>query len=181
MKQQKNAMRNKPSARTLRGEVDPDLYSIRVTRFVGAYDVGRVLNAKTARSQLVGAVVWGIGMALYEKTRFKDLRTAVMNATLADYLVPTNANIPNPDVITVEDDDERVNPAGVRGMGEVADVLKCTTAWRTRSTTRPASAYANCRSPWKHCSDDAHGRARPSLEHFRQTETDGDADRRVDA
>lgn len=101
-------------------EVDPDLYSIRVTRFVGAYDVGRVLNAKTAGSQLVGAVVWGIGMALYEKTRF-DLRTGrIMNATLADYLVPTNADIPNPDVITVEDDDERVNPAGVRGMGEVA-------------------------------------------------------------
>jgi xanthine dehydrogenase YagR molybdenum-binding subunit len=59
-------------------------------------------------------------MALYEKTRF-DLRTGrIMNATLADYLVPTNADIPNPDVIAVEDDDERVNPAGVRGMGEVA-------------------------------------------------------------
>ncbi len=101
-------------------EVDPDLLHIRVSRFVGAYDVGRVLNAKTAGSQLVGAVVWGISMALYEKTRF-DLRTGrIMNATLADYLVPTNADLPNPDVITVEDDDERVNPAGVRGMGEVA-------------------------------------------------------------
>jgi xanthine dehydrogenase YagR molybdenum-binding subunit len=101
-------------------EVDPDLLHVRVTRFVGAYDVGRVLNAKTAGSQLVGSVVWGISMALYEKTRF-DLRTGrIMNATLADYLVPTNADIPNPDVIAVEDDDERVNPAGVRGMGEVA-------------------------------------------------------------
>jgi xanthine dehydrogenase YagR molybdenum-binding subunit len=101
-------------------EVDPDLLHIRVTRFVGAYDVGRVLNAKTAGSQLVGSVVWGISMALYEKTRF-DLRTGrIMNATLADYLVPTNADIPNPEVIAVEDDDERVNPAGVRGMGEVA-------------------------------------------------------------
>lgn len=101
-------------------EVDPDLLHVRVTRFVGAYDVGRVLNAKTAGSQLVGAVVWGISMALYEKTRF-DLRTGrIMNATLADYLVPTNADIPSPEVITVEDDDERVNPAGVRGMGEVA-------------------------------------------------------------
>jgi xanthine dehydrogenase YagR molybdenum-binding subunit len=101
-------------------EVDPDLFSVRVTRFVGAYDVGRVLNAKTAGSQLVGAVVWGISMALFEKTRY-DLRTGrIMNATLADYLVPTNADIPNPEVIIVADDDERVNPAGVRGMGEVA-------------------------------------------------------------
>jgi xanthine dehydrogenase YagR molybdenum-binding subunit len=101
-------------------EVDPDLLHIRVTRFVGAYDVGRVLNAKTAGSQLVGAVVWGISMALYEQTRFDRRTGRIMNATLADYLVPTNADIPNPEVIAVEDDDQRVNPAGVRGMGEVA-------------------------------------------------------------
>jgi xanthine dehydrogenase YagR molybdenum-binding subunit len=101
-------------------EVDPDVLSIRVTRFVGAYDVGRILNAKTATSQLVGAVVWGISMALFEKTRY-DLRTGrIMNATLENYLVPTNADIPDPDVIMVPDDDTRVNPAGVRGMGEVA-------------------------------------------------------------
>ncbi len=101
-------------------EVDPDLLSIRVTRFVGAYDVGRILNEKTANSQLVGAVVWGIGMALFEKTRY-DLRTGrIMNATLENYLVPTNADIPNPELIMVLDDDTRVNPAGVRGMGEVA-------------------------------------------------------------
>ena len=161
-------------------EVDPDLYSIRVTRFVGAYDVGRVLNAKTAGSQLVGAVVWGIGMALYEKTRF-DLRTGrIMNATLADYLVPTNADIPNPDVITVEDDDERVIWWACAGWARSRCVDPPQQS-RTRSTTRPAFAYANCRSPWKHCSDDAHRRARPSLQHRRQTETDGDADRRVDA
>ncbi len=101
-------------------EIDPDLLNIRVTRFVGAYDVGRILNEKTANSQLVGAVVWGIGMALFEKTRY-DVRTGrIMNATLENYLVPTNADIPNPEVFTVADDDTRVNPAGVRGMGEVA-------------------------------------------------------------
>jgi len=101
-------------------EVDPDLLHVRVTRFVGAYDVGRILNAKTAGSQLLGGVVWGISMALYEKTRFDERTGRIMNATLADYLVPTNADIPNPELIMIEDDDERVNPAHVRGMGEVS-------------------------------------------------------------
>jgi xanthine dehydrogenase YagR molybdenum-binding subunit len=101
-------------------EVDPDLRLVRVTRFVGAYDVGRVLNQKTATSQLLGGVVWGISMALYEKARYDERTGRIMNATLADYLVPTNADIPNPELILVPDDDTRVNPAGVRGMGELA-------------------------------------------------------------
>jgi xanthine dehydrogenase YagR molybdenum-binding subunit len=101
-------------------EVDPDLRTVRVSRFVGAFDAGRILNAKTARSQFLGGIVWGISMALFEKTRY-DLRTArIMNATLADYLVPTNADITDVEIITIEDDDRRVNPAGVRGIGEVA-------------------------------------------------------------
>jgi xanthine dehydrogenase YagR molybdenum-binding subunit len=101
-------------------EVDPELLNVRVTRYVGAFDVGRVLNEKTANSQLVGGVVWGISMALFEKARY-DARTArIMNATLADYLVPTHADIPDLELILVPDDDTRVNPAGVRGMGEVA-------------------------------------------------------------
>jgi len=101
-------------------EVDPELLHVRVTRFVGAYNVGRILNAKTAESQLLGGVVWGISMALFEKTRY-DVRTGrIMNATLENYLVPTNADIPKPELIVVPDNDTRVNPAGVRGMGEVA-------------------------------------------------------------
>ena len=99
--------------------VDPDLGEVRVTRFVGAFDAGRILNAKTANSQLLGGVVWGISMALFEKTRF-DARTArIMNANLSDYLVPTNADIPNPELITIEEDDLHANPAGVKGIGEV--------------------------------------------------------------
>ena len=101
-------------------EVDPELLSVRVTRFVGAYDVGRILNEKTANSQLLGGIVWGISMALFEKTRYDERTGRIMNATLADYLVPTNADIPNPEIIIVPDDDTRVNPAGVRGIGEVA-------------------------------------------------------------
>ncbi|HLX26692.1 MAG TPA: xanthine dehydrogenase family protein molybdopterin-binding subunit [Candidatus Cybelea sp.] len=99
--------------------VDPDLCEVRVTRFRGAFDCGRILNAKTARSQLLGGIVWGISMALFEKTRY-DVRTArIMNANLADYLVPTNADIPAVDIIFIEEDDPHVNPAGVKGIGEI--------------------------------------------------------------
>jgi xanthine dehydrogenase YagR molybdenum-binding subunit len=99
--------------------VDPDTLEVRVTRFVGAFDGGRILNAKTANSQFVGGIVWGISMALFERTRF-DARTArIMNANLSDYLVPTNADIPNPEVIVLEEDDPHINPAHVKGIGEV--------------------------------------------------------------
>lgn len=101
-------------------EVDPDLGTVSVVRFVGAYDAGRILNPKTARSQFVGAIVWGISMALFEKTRY-DARTGrIMNANLSEYLVPTCADIPEIETIIVEADDPHVNPAGVRGIGEVA-------------------------------------------------------------
>ncbi|MGC2407432.1 MAG: xanthine dehydrogenase family protein molybdopterin-binding subunit [Candidatus Cybelea sp.] len=100
-------------------EVDPDLGTVRVTRFVGAFDAGRILNAKTANSQLLGGVVWGISMALFEKTRYDRRSGRIMNADLADYLVPTNADIPDPELIFVEEDDPHINPAHVKGIGEV--------------------------------------------------------------
>jgi xanthine dehydrogenase YagR molybdenum-binding subunit len=100
--------------------VDPDLGEIRVTRFVGAFDGGRILNAKTAKSQLIGGIVWGISMALFEKTAYDKRTGRIMNANLSDYLVPTNADIPNPEVILVETDDPHINPAGVKGIGEIS-------------------------------------------------------------
>jgi xanthine dehydrogenase YagR molybdenum-binding subunit len=100
-------------------EVDPDLGTVRVTRFVGAFDAGRILNAKTANSQLLGGVVWGISMALFEKTRYDRRLGRIMNADLGDYLVPTNADIPDPELIIVEEDDPHINPAHVKGIGEV--------------------------------------------------------------
>ncbi|HEY5095756.1 MAG TPA: xanthine dehydrogenase family protein molybdopterin-binding subunit [Candidatus Eremiobacteraceae bacterium] len=99
--------------------VDPDLGTVRVARFVGAYDGGRILNEKTARSQFLGGVVWGISMALFEKTRYDVRSGRIMNANLSDYLIPTNADIPDVDIIIVEDDDTNVNPAHVRGIGEI--------------------------------------------------------------
>jgi xanthine dehydrogenase YagR molybdenum-binding subunit len=85
-------------------EVDPDLATVSVTRFVGAYEGGRILNEKTARSQFLGGVVWGISMALFEDTRY-DVRTG--------------RDIPDVDIIIVEEDDPYVNPAHVKGIGEV--------------------------------------------------------------
>lgn len=100
--------------------VDPDLGTVSVTRFVGAYDAGRILNAKTAKSQFVGAIVWGISMALFEKTRYDPRTARIMNANLSEYLVPANADIPDIEAMIVEVDDPHVNPAHVRGIGEVA-------------------------------------------------------------
>jgi xanthine dehydrogenase YagR molybdenum-binding subunit len=100
-------------------EVDPDLGIVRVTRFVGAFEAGRILNEKTARSQFLGGIVWGISMALFEKTRY-DVRTGrIMNANLAEYLVPTNADIPNVEIAIVDGDDPHANEAHVKGIGEV--------------------------------------------------------------
>ena len=99
--------------------VDPDFGEVRVQRIVGAYGVGNILNAKTARSQLLGGVVFGIGMALSEET-VPDLRTGrIMNADLGEYLVPVNADVPEIDVTFVPETDYHINPLGVKGIGEI--------------------------------------------------------------
>jgi xanthine dehydrogenase YagR molybdenum-binding subunit len=99
--------------------VDRALGEIRVPRIVGAYAAGRILNAKTALSQLIGGVVWGVGMALEEKT-LVDPRTArYMNANLEEYHVPVNADIGALDLQFIAEDDPHVNPIGVKGIGEI--------------------------------------------------------------
>ncbi|MEO8334303.1 MAG: xanthine dehydrogenase family protein molybdopterin-binding subunit [bacterium] len=99
--------------------VDRDLGEIRVPRIVGAYGAGRILNAKLAHSQLVGGVVWGLGMALEEET-IVDRRTGrYLNADLAEYHVPVNADIGQLDVSFVDEEDKVVNPIGVKGIGEI--------------------------------------------------------------
>ncbi len=99
--------------------VDPDLGEIRVARVVGAYGVGNILNAKTANSQLLGGVIFGIGMALLEET-MTDRRTGrVINADLAEYHVPVNADVPDIDITFVPETDPYINPLGVKGIGEI--------------------------------------------------------------
>jgi xanthine dehydrogenase YagR molybdenum-binding subunit len=110
--------------------IDPDLGEIRVARVVGAYDVGRVLNAKTARSQMIGGIVYGLAMALHEHTAVDDRSGRYLNADLSEYLVPVNADVGQIDVILLDGNDRYVNEIGVKGLGEIG-------------TTGVAAAVAN--------------------------------------
>jgi xanthine dehydrogenase YagR molybdenum-binding subunit len=103
--------------------VDPDLGETRVRRIVGAYGAGRVVNPKLARSQCIGGMIGGIGMALMEHS-VVDLRNGrVSNANLAEYAVPVHADAPPVmDVIFVPEEDPNLNPLGVKGLGEIAMV-----------------------------------------------------------
>jgi xanthine dehydrogenase YagR molybdenum-binding subunit len=86
---------------------------------VGAYGVGQVLNEKTARSQLMGGIVFGIGMALMEHS-VMDRRTArFMTQDLADYHVPVNPDVPAIDITFVPEEDRIINDVGVKGIGEL--------------------------------------------------------------
>jgi len=102
-------------------KVDEQLGVIRVTRVVSAVAAGRILNTKTASSQILGGVVWGIGMALHEETLIDHRFGRVMNANIAEYLVPMNADIHDIRVIFVEEPDDS-NPLGIKGLGEIGIV-----------------------------------------------------------
>jgi xanthine dehydrogenase YagR molybdenum-binding subunit len=99
--------------------VDPDLGGVRVSRMVGVFAPGRVLNARTARSQLMGGMVWGIGMALHEHSVYDEKLGRIMTRDLSDYHVPTNADVGVVEPYFVEEQDDHVNPAGVKGVGEL--------------------------------------------------------------
>ena len=102
--------------------VDPQLGMVRVRRLVAAYAAGRILNAKTARSQFLGGLVFAHGMALLEET-YTDERTGrIANDSLAEYLVPVHADVLDVDVIQVPEEDAHVNPLGVKGIGEIGVV-----------------------------------------------------------
>ena len=103
-------------------KIDPDLGLIRVTRVVSALAVGRILNPKTARSQVLGAIVGGIGTALEEESVIDHSLGRFMTHNLADYHVPVNADVGNIEVIFVEEQDKVVNPLGAKGLGEIGIV-----------------------------------------------------------
>jgi xanthine dehydrogenase YagR molybdenum-binding subunit len=102
--------------------VDVDLGLIRVRRLVGVFAPGRVLNRRTAHSQLMGGMLWGMSQALLEATRMDARSGRWANASLADYLVPVNADVPDVVVDTVEVLEDVVNPLGVKGVGEIGIV-----------------------------------------------------------
>src|SRR5258705_172840 len=99
--------------------VDPELGEIRVSRFVGAYAAGRILNMKTARSQAIGGITMGIGMALMEATRIDPNNGRGGNGNVSAYLMPGHADIPDLQTIFVEEQDRMINPAGIKGIGEL--------------------------------------------------------------
>ena len=102
--------------------IDADLGTIRVPRVVAAYGVGKLMNKKTGHSQLMGGIVWGLGMGLMEKTEI-DWRTGrPLNANLAEYHVPVNADIGEIDITVVDEDDPHINVLGAKGIGEIGIV-----------------------------------------------------------
>lgn len=99
--------------------IDESLGRLRVTRVVSALDCGRIVNPKTAASQIRGGIIFGIGMALMEQAVFHPTRARMINDNLADYALPVNADIPEIEVIFVGEPDSRFNELGVRGLGEI--------------------------------------------------------------
>jgi xanthine dehydrogenase YagR molybdenum-binding subunit len=102
--------------------VDPDLGIVRVRRIVSAFAAGRVLNEKTARSQYLGGVVWGIGQALLEKTHFDERLGSYTNVNLGEYLLPVHADVRDLEIVFVEEDEPHLNPIGAKGVGEIGIV-----------------------------------------------------------
>jgi xanthine dehydrogenase YagR molybdenum-binding subunit len=97
-------------------------HEIRVPRMVGAFAAGHIMNPRTARSQLMGGLIWGMSSALHEATELDERYARYVNDNLADYLVPVNADVPSVEVIMLAEQDDHINPAGVKGIGELANV-----------------------------------------------------------
>lgn len=102
--------------------VDPELGLVRLNRFVGAYDCGQVVNPKTARSQAIGGIIWGVGHALLEKSETDPSTGRTLNRNFSGYLVPTSADIPELDVLFVGEFDGEASPIGAKGLGELTSV-----------------------------------------------------------
>ncbi|CAM3603154.1 xanthine dehydrogenase family protein molybdopterin-binding subunit [Pontibacter korlensis] len=110
------------SATFVEVKVDEDLGTVKVTRVVSAIAGGRIINPKTARSQILGGVVWGIGAAMEEETVMDNNLGRFMNHDLDKYHVPVNADVHEIEVIFVEEKDDIVNPLGAKGLGEIGIV-----------------------------------------------------------
>ena len=99
--------------------VDADTAEVRLRRMLGVFSVGTVLNAKTARSQLIGGMTWGMSMALQEEAVMDARYGAFVNRDFANYLVPVHADIPELDVVFRDESDDKANVLGARGLGEL--------------------------------------------------------------
>jgi xanthine dehydrogenase YagR molybdenum-binding subunit len=100
-------------------KVDPDFGQMRVTRLVGAFAAGRIINPRMVRSQLFGGMIWGVSFALHEYAVMDPRSGRPMNANLAEYHIPVNADVPSLEAILVEERDPHVNALGIKGVGEI--------------------------------------------------------------
>jgi xanthine dehydrogenase YagR molybdenum-binding subunit len=100
-------------------KVDPDLGQMRVTRVVGAFAAGRIINPRMVRSQLCGGMIWGVSFALHEQAIMDPRSGRPMNPNLGEYHIPVNADVPSLEAILVEERDPHVNALGIKGVGEI--------------------------------------------------------------
>jgi xanthine dehydrogenase YagR molybdenum-binding subunit len=121
-KEDEEYARNAHSAVFAEVKIDEQLGIIRVTRLVSAVAAGRILNTKTAGSQIMGGMIWGIGMALHEETLLDHRFGRIMNANYGEYHVPVNADVHDIKVIFVDEQDDIINPLGIKGVGEIGIV-----------------------------------------------------------
>jgi xanthine dehydrogenase YagR molybdenum-binding subunit len=105
----------------------------------GAFAAGRIVNPRTARSQYMGAMIWGMEMALMEATEMDRRRARYTNDNFADYLIAVNADVPEVQVLMIPEIDGKVNPLGVKGIGELANV--------GMPAAVANAVYRTCRSP----------------------------------
>ncbi|WP_423065036.1 molybdopterin cofactor-binding domain-containing protein [Devosia sp. CN2-171] len=99
--------------------VDIDTAEVRLRRMLGVFSAGRILNPKTARSQLIGGMIWGVSAALHEGAYADPRHGHWVNGDLAEYLMPTHADLPDIEAVMLDDFDERANHLGVKGIGEL--------------------------------------------------------------
>ncbi|MCS0503246.1 xanthine dehydrogenase family protein molybdopterin-binding subunit [Ancylobacter mangrovi] len=100
-------------------KVDPDLGQVRATRLVGAFAAGRVINPRMVRSQFYGGMIWGISFALHEHAVMDRRSGRILNADLAEYHIPVNADVPSLEALMIEEHDPHVNALGIKGVGEI--------------------------------------------------------------
>jgi xanthine dehydrogenase YagR molybdenum-binding subunit len=100
-------------------KVDPDLGQVRVTRLVGAFAAGTIVNPHLVRSQYYGGMIWGLSFALHERAVIDPRTGRPMNPDLAEYHIPVNADVPSIEAILVEERDNHVNALGIKGVGEI--------------------------------------------------------------
>ncbi len=100
-------------------KVDPDLGQVRVTRMVGAFAAGRIINPRMVQSQIYGGMIWGMSFALHEQAVIDRRSGRIINANLAEYHVPVNADVPSLEALMIEEHDPHVNALGIKGVGEI--------------------------------------------------------------